>query len=539
MFTYINENFLHAPSKDLSRETVKTLITLMLAQAQEVFVEKQIADGRKVGLLAKLANQAAFLYGQAVEGIQESVANGVFDRLWLLVAQVKAHHMLAAAQLYQALADNDANAHGIAIARLHLADKECKEANRTANAFPTLVSTGSNLSSDTRSTLLELAARHTTVVQEKLTTFSKDNDFIYHQTVPAEASLTMIPKLAAAKAIPVSELYQGQDIQRIIGPDIFQKIVPLAVTESASLYDEEKAKMFRAEAENVETADSEMVASLDYLKLPGSLTVLKGGMDREISVDEDFRNWCQELAGHEPFGNAFSVLQAEKTDALGVLARCSKSLDQEESTCEKMRSKYGADWTQQPSSRLNLTLRNDVKSYRRAIEEASSSDAQLVFTARQHESDFEEMRSAGETHEEDVLYQRAMVKAGVSKSQGGTGISPDTAGEGSLLDEDFGEGGPSVLDQIVKVEELLRKLDLVKRDRAQVLKDLKEKVDSRWSSQVFAEMRSRSMMTIFQMCSYSTRSRLLRWNSNFSKQNLTSFDRIKIVCCRQTTSRRL
>ena len=35
MFTYINENFLHAPSVDLSRETVKCLIQVMLAQAQE------------------------------------------------------------------------------------------------------------------------------------------------------------------------------------------------------------------------------------------------------------------------------------------------------------------------------------------------------------------------------------------------------------------------------------------------------------------------------------------------------------------------
>ncbi|KAI7297856.1 BRO1-domain-containing protein, partial [Hortaea werneckii] len=50
MFTYINENFLHAPSTDLSRETVKTLISIMLAQAQEVFIEKQVFDQKKPGL---------------------------------------------------------------------------------------------------------------------------------------------------------------------------------------------------------------------------------------------------------------------------------------------------------------------------------------------------------------------------------------------------------------------------------------------------------------------------------------------------------
>jgi hypothetical protein len=92
MFTYINENFLHAPSTDLSRDTVKTLIQIMLAQGQEVFLEKQIADGKKVGLLAKLASQAGYLYAQAVEGTQENVNKAIFEKVWLLVVQVSFPH---------------------------------------------------------------------------------------------------------------------------------------------------------------------------------------------------------------------------------------------------------------------------------------------------------------------------------------------------------------------------------------------------------------------------------------------------------------
>lgn len=88
MFTYINENFLHAPSTDLSRDCVKTLIHIMLAQAQEVFLEKQIADGKKSGMLAKLASQAALLYSQAVDGCQENVAKSVFDKTWTTLCLV-------------------------------------------------------------------------------------------------------------------------------------------------------------------------------------------------------------------------------------------------------------------------------------------------------------------------------------------------------------------------------------------------------------------------------------------------------------------
>ena len=478
MFTYINENFLHAPSTDLSRETVKTLIAIMLAQGQEVFLEKQMTDGKKVGLLAKLASQAASLYAQATEGVQDNVSRSVFDRSWLHLVQVKTNYMSSLAQYYQALADDDANSHGTAIARLQIAEMEGKDAVRIANAFPSTVPAASNLGSDTGASLIEMTKKHVARVQESLSAFNKDNDFIYHQTVPAEASLNPVAKMQAAKAIPVSELYQGQDIQRIIGPDIFQKIVPMSVTESASLYDEEKAKLVRAEAENVETANGEMAASLDYLKLPGSLNVLKGGMDQETTVDDEFRRWCEDLAGHESFNRAFDQLQTDKASILGILDRCTKQLDMEESICEKMRSKYGGDWTQQPSSRLTSTLRSDIKSYRGAVEEASGSDTQLMHTARQYESDFDEMRSAGETDEADVLYQRAMLSAGSNrgKSRNGIGSPMSSNGEGNLLDDDFEEGGMSVMDQIAKVEDLLRKLDLIKRDRIQVLKDLKEKV---------------------------------------------------------------
>ncbi|MCJ1398775.1 bck1-like resistance to osmotic shock [Xylographa trunciseda] len=475
MFNYINENFLHAPSIDLSRETVKTLISIMLAQGQEVFIEKQIRAETKAKMVAKLVSQAAFLYAQAVEGITASnVSEVVFERVWMLVTQYKSSYMASVSQYYQAIADADANAHGSAIARLKKAETLAKDANRVLSSFPSSIAPTSNLPSDTVSILTDQVKRHLSNVQEKLASFVKDNDFIYHQSVPNEAALSVIPKAPSAKPIPVSELYAGQDIHRVIGQDIFQRIVPMAVTESASLYDEEKAKLIRAEAEKAETANDEMATSLDYLKLPGSLNVLKGGMDQETTVDESFRGWCEELAGHESFGRAFEHLQADKTALSAMLDACTKQLDTEENRCESMRVKYGSDWIQQPSSRLNSTLRSDIRSYRGAMEEANNSDLQLSTTSRQYEADFDEMRSAGETDEADVLYQRAMIKAVGSRGRGKSAVSP--GGEGNLLDEDYGEGGTSVMDQIAKIEDLLKKLNLIKRDRMEVLKDLKEKV---------------------------------------------------------------
>jgi len=480
MFTYINENFLHAPSSDLSRETVKTLIHITLAQAQEIFLEKQVADRKKVGLLAKLAAQSGYLYSQALEGVQENVNKAIFEKVWLTMTQVKTSLLNSIAQYYQALADEEASQYGSAVSRLQVAEGLAKEADRLAKNFPSSVPPSSNLSPDCGSLLQSLTKRHLSTVAEKKQELAKDNDYIYHQTVPPEASLEPIAKLPASKPIPVSELYAGQDISRITGPDLFAKIVPFSVTESASLYDEEKAKLVRAETEKVDTANGEMAASLDYLRLPGALQVLKGGFDQDILPDEDFRQWCEDVASHENPASIFELLNLEKENIVGALDKCSKQLDMEESVCEKMRSKYESEWTQQPSSRLTTTLRGDIRSYREALEEAMRSDSQLSLKLRQNEAEFVEMRQAIQDDTVDQLFQRAVTQA---RGKASANPSPSTA-EPNLLDEDFGEGGLSVVDQIAKVEDILKKLNLVKRERNQVLKDLKDKVHNDDISQI-------------------------------------------------------
>ncbi|AEO55161.1 hypothetical protein MYCTH_105006 [Thermothelomyces thermophilus ATCC 42464] len=470
MFTYINENFLHAPSADLSRDTIKSLINIMLAQAQEVFLEKQIADQKKIGLLAKLASQAATLYGQALEGVQENVTKAVFEKVWLLTVLTKFNLMTSLAQYYQALADDDANSHGMAVARLQVAESHAREAHKTANNFPGTVPPSSNLTAESGVALAEITKRHLVAVQQKLKELTKDNDFIYHQPVPDASGVPAVAKLPAAKPIPVSELYAGQDIQRITGPDLFAKIVPLSVTESASLYDEEKAKLVRAETERVDAANSEMAASLDYLRLPGALQVLKGGFDQDIVPDEDFRTWCADVADHEDPSKIFEYLHTQRQSIVATLERSSKQLDMEESVCEKMRSKYESEWTQQPSSRLTTTLRSDIRTYREALEEAGRSDGQLATKLRQNETEFDEMRAAAENGEVDALFQRAVKRMRKSSSTNSPSSEPN------LLDADFDDGGPSVVDQIAKVEDILKKLNLIKKERIQVLKDLKEKI---------------------------------------------------------------
>lgn len=311
-------------------------------------------------------------------------------------------------------------------------------------------------------------------MHHKLEELVKDNDYIYHQPIPSEAALPVIPKLPAAKPISVQELYAGQDIHKIIGPDIFAKIVPMSVTESASMYDEEKAKLVRAETEKVDLADAEMTTSLDYLNLPHSLKVLKGGFENnDLEVDDQYRQWMEDMSDRgESLDRVFEGLKSQKKKICEILDASTKALDQEESVCEKMRNKYFDEWTQQPSSRLTVTLRGDIKSYREAIEDAVVSDNQLFGQYRMVRDDIEEMRLAAENGLEDDLFRRALDR--IRATNGGPRSGADR--NEHLLDIDEEDGGMSVLDQIARVEDLLKKLNVIKRERRQVLKDLKEKV---------------------------------------------------------------
>lgn len=98
MFVYINENFLHAPSTDLSKDVVRYLVGIASAQAQEVFVEKVESEGRgkgkngahgNAGLVARLAATAGAMYAGLGEEVKEFFGKGIIDRNWVGLINVR------------------------------------------------------------------------------------------------------------------------------------------------------------------------------------------------------------------------------------------------------------------------------------------------------------------------------------------------------------------------------------------------------------------------------------------------------------------
>ena len=404
MLSYINENFLHAPSTDMSKDVVKCLVGITLAQASEVFLEKTIEEKKGAGLISKLASQTAAAYTGLIEDSREHVTKGIFERSWTYLIQVKARHFTSVMQYYKALADDAAGSHGACLVRLTVAEAAAKEARNllatfTASVAASVAADRPSLPSDAGSALVAIVNAQVTRCAERKETAVKDNDLIYHDILPSESSLPAVDKLVAAAPIAIQEIFAAPEVQRVIGPDLFQNLVPLGVHEKASLYSEEKAKIARAESERHDLATGELQASLEYLGLPASLKkyrALAQGSSSDAMLDSladpgsEVMRWSNEEAeggggrGADGLGvgvagvdSALERIESIKSQATNDIDAALAALDDENRECEKQRVRFGHKWSQDPAGLHTKDMRQNLRDNKEAMVQASQNDAQI------------------------------------------------------------------------------------------------------------------------------------------------------------------
>ncbi|KIJ29930.1 hypothetical protein M422DRAFT_187757, partial [Sphaerobolus stellatus SS14] len=385
MLTYINENFLHAPSTDLSKDVVKLLVDIMIAQAHEVFYEKCRDEKKTSALIAKVAAQTAALYTALCDSVKEFQGKKIFDHNWVTLLSIKAKYLTSLSQYYRAITDTAANKHGDALVRLQVAEKAAKEAHSlTSSSFTPyfVVTTTPTLPSDAGTALMELTKAHLALCTDKRNEAQRDNDLIYNAVLPAEATLPQIDKAAVATPIPIQEVYGTPDVQKTIGPDLFVKLIPLSVHEAASVYSEEKAKIVRAEVEKADIADNEYRAALDSLGVKEGLgryrAMVEGIVTSSDIVPREVRGWQTEIREGEKDENVEEMLRSLdrlKENVQNELEIIGRDLEIESRDCEANRLKY-EQWTQVPSSGLTKGFRQDLKAHLAALEAASNSDRQ-------------------------------------------------------------------------------------------------------------------------------------------------------------------
>ena len=388
------------------------------------------------------------------------------------------------------MADISAEEIGHALARLTLAESAAKEAQRS---IPYL-GYSQTIPSETVTVLAETIKSHLAVIGDSKATAQKDNDFIFHKIIPTESQLPPIGKLSLAKPTSLTELYKADEVQRIIGGDLFIKLVPMSVTQSASMYSEEKAKLIRAEQEKSDIADGELVAALDHLQLPGSLkrfTESKEDVLAELQKPpQPTRDMAMEVAAAERMertANRVGKLQQLRTKAKEGIQGALRQMDEEERECENMRAQYGSNWTQTPSAAVTSSMRQELKGHMDTLAQAQSNDDLLEAQWMKYRADIEILASG-----EDGLALREEFKSVGSMKA----TIPDETSLLDLMDEERPTGSTGRVAELVKsVEKGLGGLNVVKRERHTTLKQLKEAV-----TLVFTDRtEDRLIMTTYQM----------------------------------------
>jgi tyrosine-protein phosphatase non-receptor type 23 len=374
------------------------------------------------------------------------------------------------AQYHQALSDISSEEVGVALSRLALSETAAKDSQR---AIPYSTSYTTVVPGDTPSILSETIKSHLTIISDLKSTTQRDNDFIFHKLIPNEAQIPAVGKLLLAKPTSLTELYKPEDVQRIIGGDLFAKLIPMSITQSASLYSEEKAKLLRAEGEKADVAEGELVTALDHLQLPGSLNRFRESKEEVLTglrrPTEQVKEAASEVARGERgerTSNMVAKLLSLRGKAQENVKTALRSLEEEERECESMRAKYGPQWTQSPSSTLTMSLKSELRGHLETFNQAQRNDDLLESQWTQCRADIEILAQG----EDSLVLREEFKRIGVPRTAPGQSLL-------DLADEIGPTGGNDRVAELVKtVERGLSGLNVIKRERQNTLKQLKETV---------------------------------------------------------------
>jgi len=347
-FGHIKDTVLSAlnrePTMDISPETVGTLSLIMLAQAQEVFFLKATSDKMKDAVIAKLANQAADFYGDAFKQCQykDNLPKEV-----LPVLAAKHCIMQANAELHQSVLAKQKKRFGEEIARLQHAAELVKT---VASRYDEYVS------------VKDLSDK----INRALTAAKKDNDFIYHDRVPEVKDLEHIGKAALVKSTaitpPISQKFT----------DLFEKMVPMAVQQSMSIYSQRKTETVNRLVGTMREATNLCNGVLASLNLPAALEDLSGDSIPQ-SIAEKARSIVQQ-GGLQSIEQLIKDLPELLTRNREILDESLKMLDDEETTDNELRTKFNQRWNRTPSGDLYKPLRAEGANFRNILDKAVQAD---------------------------------------------------------------------------------------------------------------------------------------------------------------------
>lgn len=336
------------PTSDLSPDCLHVLASLMLAQAQEIFVMKAIKDNVKDQLVAKLCCQCEEMYAEVLKSMQKETVRALWDKEWVPIVAGKQAAFHALTMLHMSLVNRAEKRVGQEISRLRKAVELFKAAQQ-------------------RSGNPNFFDEYANKAQRNLTEAQKDNDFIYNEQIPDINTLESPGKMALAKPLPIAPP-MNKDFK-----DIFESLVPVALHQALVASGARKNELVNAEILKLREATHTLNAILSSLNLPAAIEDIGKGGSVPPSLLEK-ANTVRSKGGVE----SIRTLLSELPDALKrnqeILNEAERMLNEERDSDNQLRGQFKDKWTRTASDKLTEMFRTNAAKYREIINNAISAD---------------------------------------------------------------------------------------------------------------------------------------------------------------------
>ncbi|RWS11515.1 programmed cell death 6-interacting protein-like protein, partial [Dinothrombium tinctorium] len=332
---------------DLTPEVLNILHVLTLAQAQEAFYYKAANDNMKEHIIAKVANQCETLYADAQKQLQ--LLRITQEKDWVTIVNMKQAAFRGIAEYYQSIVCQQQKEFGEQITRLQKAVDSLKTAeSRGASYFTPHFR--ERLSNSVRA--LEEA--------------KKDNDFIYHAKVPDYKSVKSIGTAALAKPTSLPERFRPNS------PDLFEKLLPVAVQQAVQRLDLRKQDVVNSEIANLREQTELLNGLLASLNLPAAIEDTSG-VQLPTSI-------CEKAATVRSKGGigALERLIHELPELFQrnreILEETERQINLEEESDNNLREQFKEKWKRTPSAQLNACWKDHISKYKAIIQNAVEAD---------------------------------------------------------------------------------------------------------------------------------------------------------------------
>ncbi|KAI9475614.1 MAG: BRO1-like domain-containing protein [Benjaminiella poitrasii] len=352
------------PPLDFSTHALQTLIHLMLAQSQECVWQKAAMDQLRDGTIARLALQIADFYDLAYTQATHNAIQSVFPTHWYRHMQIKHLHFTAAAQFRKSCECISQDRYGEEIARLQLASDIVRRAFEQIK----------HASDDTMVAVKNDLRSLQQIIMTNLARAEKDNDVIYLETVPSVSALPMIVKIQMVKAVPPQEVVEPVSLMQensLLGLPLFQKLVPFAVHQAASVYVDRKERLIN---EDIVGKLKELTAV--YESSMASLNV-RQILAQKIRLPNSILNGAEEVradGGSQSLYEMWEQVQKASAKNGDILEEAFNILDEEHEWDDSLRLKYTRIWTRPESHQLTQQLVAQGTKHQQTLSAAQKAD---------------------------------------------------------------------------------------------------------------------------------------------------------------------